>query len=100
VQVRDRHTLRAYLRLCGLSERGLAVRAGIGHATVNHLLAGRRETCSDQTARAIETVLGVPPGVFFEAIPASTRPVGVTVGAPGAARPRLRRGFGSGPPGR
>jgi transcriptional regulator with XRE-family HTH domain len=73
MQVRDRRTLRAYLRLRGLSERGLAVRAGVGHATVNHLLAGRRDTCSSATAQALEAVLGVPPGVFFEAVPAATR---------------------------
>jgi len=54
-----------------MSERGLAVEAGVGHATVNHLLSGRRETCSAETARAIERVLGCSDGVFFERIDGS-----------------------------
>jgi len=65
-RVRDADALRAYLRLLGLSERGLAVRAGVGHATVNHLLSGRRRFCASNTARAIETVLACPRGVFFD----------------------------------
>jgi transcriptional regulator with XRE-family HTH domain len=66
VRVRDPVALRAYLRLMGLSERALATRAGVGHATVNHLLSGRRHTCARSTARAIEAVLACPEGVFFE----------------------------------
>jgi plasmid maintenance system antidote protein VapI len=65
MRVRDRETLRGFVRLLRLTERGLAARAGVGHATVNHLLSGRRETCSIETARAIERVLGCK-GVFFE----------------------------------
>jgi transcriptional regulator with XRE-family HTH domain len=64
-QLRDRDALRAYLRLLGLSERALASRAGVAHATVNHLLSGRRTTCQHSTARAIERVLACPSGVFF-----------------------------------
>lgn len=67
--VRDPTTLRGYLRLLGLSERALALRAGVGHATVNHLLSGRRTRCSRRTARAIEAVLACPPGVFFDTAP-------------------------------
>jgi transcriptional regulator with XRE-family HTH domain len=66
MRVRDPAALRAYLRLLGLSERALAARAGVGHATVNHLLSGRRQTCAGTTARAIEAVLGCPAGVFFQ----------------------------------
>jgi transcriptional regulator with XRE-family HTH domain len=66
-RVRDASTLRAYLRLLGLSERALASRAGVGHATVNHLLSGRRRFCAASTARAIESVLACPQGVFFDA---------------------------------
>jgi hypothetical protein len=33
---------------------------------VNHLLSGRRNTCAGSTARAIETVLACPEGVFFQ----------------------------------
>lgn len=64
--VRDRVTLRGYVRLLGISERELAERAGVGHATVNHLLSGRRSRCSRSTARAIERALGCPAGVFFD----------------------------------
>jgi transcriptional regulator with XRE-family HTH domain len=66
VRVRDTAALQAYLRLLGMSERALALRAGIGHATVNHLMSGRRTTCSARTAAAIETALACPPGLFFE----------------------------------
>lgn len=66
MRVRDAGALRAYLRLLGMSERALALRAGIGHATVNHLVSGRRATCSARTAAAIEAALACPSGVFFE----------------------------------
>lgn len=65
-RVRDTTTLKGYLQLLGLSERALATRAGVGHATVNHLLSGRRRTCSRTTAAAIESVLACPSGIFFE----------------------------------
>jgi transcriptional regulator with XRE-family HTH domain len=75
--VRDLGALCSYLRLAGLSQRGLAVRAGIAPATVNHLLSGRRTSCSPGTAAAIERALQCPPGLFF---------------APGAAQSRGRAG--------
>jgi transcriptional regulator with XRE-family HTH domain len=65
MQVRDPETMRAYLRLLHMSERTLAVRAGVGHATVNHLLSGRRTRCSPRTAEAIIEVLACPEEVFF-----------------------------------
>jgi transcriptional regulator with XRE-family HTH domain len=72
VRIRDPVALRAYLRLLGLSDRALASRAGVGHATVSHLLSGRRQTCARSTARAIEAVLACPEGVFFESAPHET----------------------------
>lgn len=66
MRTRDPGALRAYLRLLGLSERALAGRAGVGHATVNHLVSGRRGHCTERTAAAIEAALGCPPGLFFE----------------------------------
>ena len=66
MRIRDPVAMRAYLRLLGVSERELAERAGIGHATVNHLLSGRRDRCTPRTAVAIESALGCPPGLFFE----------------------------------
>jgi plasmid maintenance system antidote protein VapI len=68
MKLRDRDTLRGYVRLLRISERALAAEAGVGHATVNHLLSGRRETCSPETAQAIERVLGCADGVFFEPV--------------------------------
>jgi transcriptional regulator with XRE-family HTH domain len=66
MRLRDREALRAYLRLLRTSEREFAARAGIAHATLNHLLTGRRQSCSVQTARAIERSLHCPDGIFFE----------------------------------
>ena len=63
--LRDAEALRGYLRLMSMSERRLARRAGIGHATLNHLLSGRRTTCSARTADAIEAALACPAGLFF-----------------------------------
>jgi DNA-binding Xre family transcriptional regulator len=68
MRVRDREALRAYVRLLAMSERALADRAGLGHATLNHLLSGRRGYCTSQTAQAIEAALQCCPGVFFEPV--------------------------------
>ncbi|MGI8879725.1 MAG: helix-turn-helix domain-containing protein [Jatrophihabitans sp.] len=65
VYVRDRAMLAGYLRLAGESGRGLAGRAGLSQATVNHLVNGRRRTCSARTAQRIEAALGCPPGLLF-----------------------------------
>lgn len=48
-----------------VSERELARRAGLGHSTVNHLMTGRRATCSLTTALAITKTLGCPLGTLF-----------------------------------
>jgi DNA-binding Xre family transcriptional regulator len=66
MRVRDREALRAYVRLLATSERALADEAGVAHATLNHLLSGRRASCTQQTALAIEEALQCRPGVFFE----------------------------------
>ena len=66
MRVRDRAVLAGYLGLLGLSERGLAMSAGLSHSTVNHLVSGRRATCSAATAAAIERTLRCPPGLLFE----------------------------------
>jgi transcriptional regulator with XRE-family HTH domain len=65
VQLRSRGMLREYLELLGLSGRQLATRTGLSHSTVNHLLTGRRTSCSEHTARAIERALGCPSGLLF-----------------------------------
>jgi transcriptional regulator with XRE-family HTH domain len=57
--LRDREALALVVSQCGLSERELARQAFLGHSTLNHLLTGRRNSCSVQTAQAIAEVLGV-----------------------------------------
>jgi transcriptional regulator with XRE-family HTH domain len=66
VQLRSRDALIVCLEATGMSERQLARVAGLGHATVNHLVTGRRTRCSLATARAIETALGCAAGMLFE----------------------------------
>jgi transcriptional regulator with XRE-family HTH domain len=65
MRLRDRATFASFLSLLGESERAFATRARLSHSTVNHLLCGRRETCSVATADAIERALGCPPGLLF-----------------------------------
>lgn len=67
MRLRSRNMLSEYIKLLGESERQFAARAGLGHATVNHLLTGRRDQCSSATAEAIEKALGCPPGLLFAA---------------------------------
>lgn len=67
MQLRSRETLVECLEVSGLSERQLARSAPLGHATVNHLVTGRRRSCSLTTAIAIERVFGVSPGTLFAA---------------------------------
>ena len=66
MQLRSRDALIICLEATGMSERQLARVAGLGHATVNHLVTGRRTRCSLATARAIETALGCAAGTLFE----------------------------------
>ncbi|HTZ42845.1 MAG TPA: helix-turn-helix transcriptional regulator [Jatrophihabitans sp.] len=65
--VRSREALIECLEVAGLSERELARIAPLGHATVNHLVTGRRASCSLTTAIAIERVFDVQPGTLFAA---------------------------------
>ena len=67
MQLRSRETLIECLEVSGLSERELARSAPLGHATVNHLVTGRRRSCSLTTAIAIERVFDVSPGTLFSA---------------------------------
>jgi transcriptional regulator with XRE-family HTH domain len=66
MQLRSRDALIICLEATGMSERQLARVARLGHATVNHLVTGRRTRCSLRTARAIETALGVSEGTLFD----------------------------------
>ncbi|HEX2905183.1 MAG TPA: helix-turn-helix transcriptional regulator [Jatrophihabitans sp.] len=71
--LRSRDTLVECLEAAGLSERQLARSAPLGHATVNHLVTGRRSSCSLTTALAIERVFDVSPGTLFSAESAPER---------------------------
>lgn len=67
VHLRSLRALREFMAFHGLkSGYALAKKAGILPGTVNHMLSGRRDTCSLETARAIEEALGVPTGFLFE----------------------------------
>lgn len=66
MRLRSRDALIICLDATGMSERQLARVATLGHATVNHLVTGRRTRCSLATARAIETALGCTAGTLFE----------------------------------
>ncbi|MFL6164161.1 MAG: helix-turn-helix domain-containing protein [Jatrophihabitantaceae bacterium] len=57
----------AVIEEAAVSERELARRAGLSHATVNHLMTGRRSTCTLETAIAITRALGCPVGTLFVA---------------------------------
>ncbi|HTZ42735.1 MAG TPA: helix-turn-helix transcriptional regulator [Jatrophihabitans sp.] len=67
MRLRSRRALGDYIDLLGISERQLARNAGLSHSTVNHLVTGRRNTCSLSTAIAIERALDCPPGLLFAA---------------------------------
>lgn len=45
---------------------GLSRKASLKPGVVGHIVAGRRNSCSLKTARAIEEALGCPPGFLFE----------------------------------
>jgi transcriptional regulator with XRE-family HTH domain len=70
VQLRSREALVICLEATGMSERELARVAGLSHSTVNHLVTGRRTSCSSTTARAIENALGCGEGSLFGPSPA------------------------------
>jgi len=72
MQLRSREALIICLEATGMSERQLARVAGLSHATVNHLVTGRRTGCTLSTARAIETALGVAVGTLFDNAEAPT----------------------------
>lgn len=65
MQLRSRRAFAEYIDTVGVSERQLARSAGLSHSTVNHLVTGRRDSCSLRTAVAIERALDCPPGMLF-----------------------------------
>ena len=65
MRLRNRLVLGAFVDNAGMSEREVARRAGLSHSTVNHLITGRRITCSLPTAAAIAQAVGCPIGALF-----------------------------------
>ena len=65
MRLRSRAALVDRLEIGDMSEREVARRAGLGQATVNHLVTGRRDTCRADTALLVEQVLGMPVGSLF-----------------------------------
>ncbi len=57
--IRNRERLADLIDRSGLSERAVARTVSLSHSTVNHLVSGRRTSCSVTTAHAIAHVLGV-----------------------------------------
>lgn len=66
MRLKSRRALVEYADFHKLSGRALARKAGLGPAIVGHLLSGRRNTCSLETARKLEEALGCPTGFLFE----------------------------------
>lgn len=54
----------------------LAKAAGLKQGAVNHLVFGRRRTCSPETAAAIESALKQKPGSLFVRVSHGPRTVG------------------------
>ncbi|HEX8095418.1 helix-turn-helix transcriptional regulator [Jatrophihabitans sp.] len=65
MRLRSREILVECLELAGMTERELARRAGLSHSTVNHLCTGRRDSCSRESANAIEHALNLDEGKLF-----------------------------------
>ncbi len=65
MRLSSRSVLVERLDLRDMSERELARRSGLSHSTVNHLVTGRRNSCTAQTALLIEFALGAAPGSLF-----------------------------------
>jgi len=60
-------TLRILIDSLEISERQVARSAGLSHSTVNHLVTGRRTSCSMKTAAAIAKAIDRPvTEVFYE----------------------------------
>jgi DNA-binding XRE family transcriptional regulator len=65
MRLRNRLIFVTLLEDAEFSERELARLAGLGHSTVNHLMTGRRTSCSLVTALAITRTLGCPVSTLF-----------------------------------
>lgn len=66
MKLRSLGALREYMTFHGIaSGYELARRAGLKPGVVGHLVSGRRQTCSQATAGAIERALQCPPGFLF-----------------------------------
>lgn len=61
----NRRLLRVFLEDRGMSHRELARAVGCSNSFIDHLTAGRKDTCRPDLAAAIERVLRCPPGVLF-----------------------------------
>lgn len=58
--------MRAVMEQEGISRAGLAHRSGCSKSFIGHLLAGRRDGCSEELAARIARSLGVAPRILFE----------------------------------
>lgn len=83
----DRARLRDTMTVVALSTRELAFLAGCSKGMVDHLLAGRKRTCTPELAVRIAWALRVPLDYLFEPKidHGATAPVGDVAGAAGSS---------------
>lgn len=66
MELKSRQLLLDFMTLRGIpSAYALARAAGLSYAIAGHLVAGRRKTCSPETAAKIERALSIDENVLF-----------------------------------
>lgn len=65
MKLTDRRLLRVFIQDRGVSHRELARAVGCSNSFIDHLTAGRKDTCRPDLAVHIERELRCPPGVLF-----------------------------------
>jgi transcriptional regulator with XRE-family HTH domain len=65
VRLISHEALAQYMSFRGFTVRSLARRIGTSPALVGHLRSGKRNTCSIEVAKAIESTLDAPRGSLF-----------------------------------
>lgn len=74
MKLTSRDTLRALMQQKGFSRRRLARYCGLsGSGMIDHLLDGRRSSCTPQLAARIVEALDIPLAVLFVPVMPSTR---------------------------
>lgn len=69
MRLKSPETLRALMNQVGISTRRLADKVGLSHSMIDHLLHGRREVLTEDSARGIASALGAPLDLLWEKYP-------------------------------